>query len=178
MQKKLCLMVIASALLTTIGCSKKVESFPELDSILAATETNQKDRTEEWFSQQDEITADVLRACLIYFDEKGKKVGGTYEDQIYNDIYSKFNEIPDCLNARKGEILKMGKTKLLLSQDQLKDIETELGKPENAEHVNKIAQDVANRLDRLDAENGRTKPNDLSSINIYEESASAVQAHE
>lgn len=148
-------MVVSAALLTT-GCSKKIESFPELDSILAITETTQAQRTEEWFSQQDEITSNVLKACIIYFDDKGKKTGGDYEDQVYNDIYSKFNEIPDCLNARKGEILKMGKTKIILSEDQLKNIETELGKPETVEHVNQVAQDVANHLNKVDPQSNST----------------------
>ena len=171
MQKSLFLMVISAALITTIGCSKKIESFPELDKILDVTETKQKERTEEWFAQQDEITTNVLKACIIYFDEKGKKTGGAYEDQVYNDIYSKFNEIPDCLNARKGEILKMGKTKMLLSQDQLKSIETELGKPETVEHVNKIAQDVANKLNEKD-DNNSSAAKDLGSAYLYENDVS------
>lgn len=174
MQKSLFLAVMSISLLTIIGCSKKIDSFPELDSILVATETNQKERTEEWFAQQDEITPNVLKACIIYFDEKGKKTGGTYEDEVYNDIYSKFGEIPDCLNARKGEILKMGKTKILLTQDQLNNIETELKKPETVEHVNKVAQDVANRLNTLDGGNNSTIEVDAANAYMGEEDASQV----
>lgn len=158
MQKPLLQIAIIISLLPIIGCSNKIISFSELDKILAPTETNIKDRTPEWYASQDQVTPKVLDACLYYFFEKSHTLGGQYESDIYNDAYSKFSEIPDCLNARKGEIQNMGKTKTPLTESQLNNIEIELKKPESAEHINKLAQDVANRLNQQSTNSINEKP--------------------
>ena len=47
----------------------------------------------------------------------------------------------------------MGKSKVQLTQDQLKNIETELQKPDTIQHINKVAEDVASKLNQQDQQN-------------------------
>lgn len=166
MQKSLLHLTIFTSILLATGCSKKVESIPEVEQILAPTETKASARTPEWYASQDDITPEVLKSCINYYIEKSERVGGQYKNDIDNDIYSKFQEVPDCLNARKGEILNMSKKTVQLTQDQLDNIETELNKPENIEHINKVAQDVANQLNQQSEAN---KENDQEAQKIFEQ---------
>lgn len=153
MQQPLLPAALVSAILLIMGCSKKVESIPEVEKILAATETSISQRTPEWYASQEEITSDVIKTCVTYFIEKADRLGGKYQDELNSDLYGKFQEIPDCLNARKGEIINMGKSKVQLTQDQLKNIETELQKPDTIQHINKVAEDVASKLNQQDQQN-------------------------
>lgn len=132
------------------GCSKKADSIQEVDDILSKTETTPEQRTKEWYADQDSIRSTIISYCIDHFDQKGSELGGEYQQAVTNDIFSKFSEIPDCQNARQGEILSMSAGKTMLTPEQLKNIEVEISSPETQDHINQVAQDIANRLGNTD----------------------------
>lgn len=147
-------IAILFSVITLSACSKKPDnSFPELDAILNPTETKFEERTDNWYKEQEKIRTDVLRACFNYFDQKASELGGIYQAEFYDNLFSKYVEKPDCMHARQGEILAMESSGNLHYEHQIKEMSEQLYSPEGLEDVNKLAQDVANKIEEMEKAN-------------------------
>lgn len=147
-----CLAIFLSSSVL-LGCSKsQPTSFPALDEVLNPTETTLEQRSVDWFADQKEIRNEVLAVCFDYFSEKALTLGGQYANEFADNAYSKYEELPDCLNARKGEIQKMDGDAFVY-EHQIQSIEDTLTTPEAQEHINKMAEQVAQHLDEMDERN-------------------------
>lgn len=146
---KIVLGVCLASLLA--GCGEKKDDFPELAEILEPTETTIKQRTVEWYAQQQDIRNRVVDACLMHLDS----IARTSEDQdlvtkVAVDPFGVMATMPDCNNARIGQMQVANDGKVVLKEYQMEGIEKALQTEEGIADVNKLAADVARELEAND----------------------------
>lgn len=147
------LSVIFLSAFIIAGCNKTPStSFSALNELLKPTETTLESRTPQWYADQEFIRDKVLQVCLDYLAEKAEKLGGAYKVQFDNDVFSKYAEFPDCLNARKGEILEMSSIAKIY-EHQIENAERALSTPESKAIIEELAEDVAKRLSQQQQDN-------------------------
>lgn len=147
---------LSACILTAVilsGCNTSPNlTFTELDEVLTPTETSIDDRNPQWYAEQDLIRQKVVAACFDHLTEKAEKLGGAYKVEFDNDVFSKFAEYPDCLHARKGEIMKLS-TGAKIYEHQIENAEKALNTPENQQKIEELAADVAQKLNQNSVEN-------------------------
>lgn len=149
MLNKIVLGVCLASLLA--GCGEKKDDFPELAEILEPTETTIKQRTVEWYAQQQDIRNRVVDACLMHLDS----IARASEDQdlvtkVAVDPFGVMATMPDCNNARIGQMQVANDGKVVLKEYQMEGIEKALQTEEGIADVNKLAADVARELEAND----------------------------
>lgn len=147
------------------GCTDKEPlnpSFSDLDDILSPTQTSPAERTDRWFSDQNDIRTQVLRACYIHAKEKADSsenplVLATFQQ----NVFALYEEFPDCAKARKGELIKIAEYQrqgVLVTKEQQQQLSYELAQPENQAMIEQKASELAQQLKK-------DKDNDLASSN-------------
>lgn len=160
---------LSTAILLSACTKDTPTSFAELDSITDQTMTSMEERTPHWFSNQDQVRKLVLAACFDHLTLKAETLGGAYQAEFNDDVFGKFNEYPDCANARKGDIENMSKGALVY-EHQIKDAEYLLNTPENKEHIDAVARDVANKLQKLNEDNKEINEAGLKEMSNFDNS--------
>lgn len=154
MKFEILIVAISIFSFTLGGCNhKKEKKFEELENALAPTNTTVDERNVDWYKDQVDIRNNILSLCFNHVSQKALEIGGTYQEEFNNDIYSKFADYPDCANARKAEIKTMNNHGNQIYEYQIKGVETEILTPQNQEHINTVASLVAKELESLKSKN-------------------------
>lgn len=145
-------LILLVALTGVSGCSDKTPSLDSIDLIVSPTDTKFSDRNDIWYSKQENIRNSVLSACFTHFSEEAQISGGQILYDFYENPYGLFNAIPDCMNARKGEVITLGQLAQTQDEVEINSIQNQLQSDEQATHINEEALKVAKRLEALQAE--------------------------
>ena len=146
-------LIIAAALTAGLsGCANKTSTLEALNEILDPTETETADRNDVWYSKQDNIRNSVLHACFTHFNEEARIAGGQVLYDYYENPYSLFTALPDCINARKGEVITMTQQAVIQDEFEINDIQQQLQTNDNEIQIIRSAEVVAKRLESLNVD--------------------------
>lgn len=157
-----------SVLLLSACSSTPPTSFDELDQVLEPTETTMEQRTVAWYVDQQLIRTQVMSTCFDHLSAKAEKMGGEYQVEFNNDVFSKFSEYPDCENAKVANIKSMTNVSQVY-EHQIAKTESQLNTPENQAHINNVAADVARKLDNLDQNNETINSDGMKALSDLEQ---------
>lgn len=149
-KKRLSILLIS---LTLTACSKNT-GVDALDTILASTETENKERTIDWYSSQDRVRADVLDTCYQHFMLEVQKKAETENPNIprliydMNKIESNFDSIPDCKNALEATnaTIKKEYENKAMYDFEINDAREELSDTTSIEEIERLSAEVAESL--------------------------------
>lgn len=167
--KKITLCSLSYLLLS--ACSNTPPtSFDELDLVLEPTQTTMEQRSVNWYVDQKLIRTRVMSACFDHLSAKAEELGGEYQVEFNNDVFSKFSEYPDCENANVANIKSMTDVSLVY-EHQISKTETQINTPENQTHINNIAADVARKLDKLEQKNDTINSDGIKALSDFEQNS-------
>lgn len=109
-----------------------------------------------------------MSTCFDYLSAKAEELGGEYQVEFNNDVFSKFSEFPDCENARLANIKSMTNVSQVY-EHQIEKTETQINTPENQAHINNVAADVATKLDHLEQKNQSINSDGMKSLSDFDQ---------